>query len=90
MKKNKSSCATYVLHFETTYDVEVFGSISEIVNYFIDKEITYEGKLYLRRKIVDACQNSVSFQVKGNFAYQEFFVSKHITYVECKLSRKWG
>ncbi len=85
MKKSLASCQCYVLHFDTKNDVELFGSISEIVNYFIDEKITSESKRNIRVKITDCIKNYEEFQLRGNFNHQCFFVSTHQMEIECRL-----
>ena len=50
MKKSLASCQCYVLFFDTKYDTEIFGSITEIVNYFIEENLTSESKKNIRIK----------------------------------------
>ena len=85
MKKSLASCQMYVLHFDEKYDTEIFGSISEIVNYFVDKNVTSESKKNVRKKVIDCIENYEEFQLRGNFPHKCFFVSIHQMEIECRL-----
>lgn len=98
MKKKLSNCACYVLHFDSRYDVEIFGSVTEIVNYLADQGLN-ETKKEIRLKVIDCINNYREFVLTKDFndlltgqpfnkRGYNYFVSKHIVNVESKLSRK--
>lgn len=89
MKKALASCQCYVLHFDTKYEIETFGSITEIVDY-----LTFLGldasKKEMRLKILDSINNYKDFVITKNHKNLGergycFFVSKHKMKIECSL-----
>ena len=66
MKKKLSNCACYVLHFDSRYDVEIFGSVTEVVNYLADQGLN-ETKKEIRLKVIDCINN-----------YREFVLTKDL------------
>ena len=92
MKKSLADCQCFVLHFDSKYDVEIFGSISEIVNYLKEDmlaEIPKESKKAIRIKIINAIENykdfTLNYEHESSDYHRDFFVSKHKMKIECRL-----
>ena len=90
--KNTSNANVYILRCDNSYDFEIFGSITEVVNYFYDtipSEVRGSNnengsvKKWLRSKIARALKNSTSF----NMNYKEYFIKQRKMKVECRLHR---
>ena len=85
MKKELANAQTYVLHFDTKYDVETFGSITEIVNYLTRHNLTIENKKDIRKKIINSINNYNDFTLDYGGVEHDYFVSKHEMKIECRL-----
>ena len=95
MKKSLADCQCFILHFDSKYDVEVFGSITEIVDYLkenfsVSGEIPKESKKIIRLKVINAIENykdfTLHYEYESNHKYhRDFFVSKHKMKIECRL-----
>jgi len=87
MVKQLAESQVYVLNFDHKYDdVEVFGSITEMVNYLKKLDITNLNASKLRKVIVSAMNNYKDFQLEyENLGKRDFFVSKHRMKIECRM-----
>ena len=85
MKKQLASCQCYVVHFDNKYDVDTYGSITEIVDYLTKHKLTIESKTNIRIKIVNCINNYEEFELDYGGVKHSYFVSKHEMEIECRL-----
>lgn len=85
MKKQLASCQCYVLFFEQKYDTEIFGSITEIVNYLTKHKLTIESKKDIRKKIVECLSSYEEFELDYGSIKRNYFVSSRKMKIECQL-----
>ena len=79
--ENTSNANVYVLRFDDTYDFEIFGSITEVVNCLICYKTHELTKNQIRKIVVQSLENSTSFSL----GHKEFFVKQKKMKVEYRL-----
>ena len=83
--KGTAEANIYVLHFDNKYDIETFGSITELINYLTKYKLTIDSKRSIRKKVVNAIENYKDFQLDYGGVKRDYFASKHKVEIECRI-----